>query len=368
MFLDFGIPVTALHASLTQRYLLSVSSPSPAERGRRLEQHIAAYFSAHGYTAQSNQILTGRSGGRHEIDVLADKSDALTSYRAAIECKAWNHPIEKDVVSKLHYVMTDLGIHKGVIVSLAGIRSGAKTAAAELGIDLWGPDELRHHLGESVFADVAGSAAPPRGSGQFAYGWPFQAEVGVAERLMRAEGKGRLGLRTVEPVTWLAPMWVAAYLLRMTIAQPRMKRLRQQLTSIGVDGIYDSLDGGFVSHPPGPLVELQLGDTAAIKPILREAQLQTVLRKAVDARQKVTSTAAIERHDTNLQRLGLPVPCRSLSIDQATLIYLPVFAGLLQTRTQDRVVAVDGYTGTVDLAISHLLTSHLAHMRSSFGG
>src|SRR5262245_42805170 len=99
---------------LRLRYRDSVVSA--AETGRRLEQQMAVFFQTHGYAARCNEVLEGRSGGRHEIDVYAEKSDALTTFRVAVECKAWQHPIEKDVVSKLHYVMTDLGLSKGIIV------------------------------------------------------------------------------------------------------------------------------------------------------------------------------------------------------------------------------------------------------------
>ena len=85
--------------------------------GRQLEQRVAAFFATNGYATRCNEILEGRSGGRHEIDVLAEKSDALTTYRVAVECKAWQQPIEKDVVSKLHYVLSDLGLSKGIVVS-----------------------------------------------------------------------------------------------------------------------------------------------------------------------------------------------------------------------------------------------------------
>ncbi len=143
-------------------------------------------------------MLVGRSGGRHEGDVLAEKSDALTSFRIAVECKAWNSPIEKEVVSELHYVMNDLGLHKGVIISLTGTRSGADTAAQSLGIDVWGPDELCHHLGETVLSDVAGPAPSRGGPGRLIAGWPFQANPNRARQVAVDAGLGRFGLRSLE--------------------------------------------------------------------------------------------------------------------------------------------------------------------------
>lgn len=338
---------------------------SAAQRGRALEQQIAGYFAAHGYHVETNRVLVGRSGGRHEVDVLAEKSDALTSFRIAVECKAWSSPIEKDVVSKLHYVMNDLGLHKGVIISLAGTRSGADTAAQSLGIDVWGPDELRHHLGETVFADVAGPAPSGGGPGRLITGWPFRADPNRARQLTAEAGKGRFGLRSLETLTWFAPLWVPAYLLYLTVAQPSGGRLRNRVTSNSVVNVYDGLEGGFIHRASGPPVELAAGDATVLKSVRRETQIHGPLRKAVEARQKVTSDAAIERHNATLTGLGLPVPIHSVSIDHTSLVHLPVYVGLLQ-REQDRIVAIDGGSGTVNEQLSSLLTGQLAHIRGSF--
>jgi hypothetical protein len=52
-----------------------------------------------GYETRRNVILEGRSGGRHEIDVMATKSDGVSTFKVFVECKAWNMPIEKDVAT-----------------------------------------------------------------------------------------------------------------------------------------------------------------------------------------------------------------------------------------------------------------------------
>ena len=69
-----------------------------SEKGRGLEEKIEKYFQLNGYQTRRNVILEGKSGGRHEIDILAEKSDAVTTVRIMVECKAWDKPIEKDVV------------------------------------------------------------------------------------------------------------------------------------------------------------------------------------------------------------------------------------------------------------------------------
>jgi len=128
---------------------------------------------------------------------------------------------------------------------------------------------------------------------------------------------------------------------------------------------YDGLEGGFIHRAAGPPAELAASDATVLKPVRREAQIHASLRKVVEERQKVTSQAAIERHNANLVGLGLPVPIHSVSIDHTSLVHLPVYVGLLQ-REQDRIVAIDGGSGTVSERLSRLLTGQLAHIRGAF--
>jgi hypothetical protein len=341
---------------------------SSAERGRRLEHDVGAFFHRNGYVVRLNQVMQGRSGGRHEIDVLAEKSDALTNFRVAIECKAWGSPIEKDVVSKLHYVMGDLGIHKGIVVSLAGARSGAETAARELGIELWGRDELRRHLGEAVFTDIAGTMPKGGPEGTAGYGYPFRTSSEAAEQLIRSAGKGRLGLRTLEAVVWFAPLWVPTYAIRLTVAQPQVKRLRTRLTSSVVDNTYEAISGEFIGQVAPGVSEVQLGTVRALKPLRRDVQVHGDIRRAMEARVRVSSPAAVQRHENTLRGLGVPTPCQSVSIDNTSVVFLPVFAGALQASGADRIVAVSGFSGTISERLSRILTANLAHVRQSFSG
>lgn len=116
-------------------------------KGSGLELRIEAYFKLTGYAAERNVIREGRSGAPHEIDVLASKNDGVTDVTIAIECKAWDTPIEKDVISKLSMELGDLAINKGIVVSLNGWTTGAELTAKQLGIELWGRDEIRDRLG-----------------------------------------------------------------------------------------------------------------------------------------------------------------------------------------------------------------------------
>lgn len=343
-----------------------MTSPAAA-RGARLEHAIAGYFAHHGYTVRTNLVLTGRSGARHEIDVFAEKSDPLTTFRLAIECKAWAQPIEKDVVTKLHYVMSELGLHKGIVVSMAGARSGAAAAAGELGIELWGPDELRRHLGDAVFTDVAGVLSMAIGAGETGLGYPFRVAPDGAQQTIRSVGKGRFGIRTLEETVWFAPMWVPAYLTNLTVTQPNPGKFRSKVASRAVVNIYDALAGYLLPPPTSPPVQISMAGTRALKPLRRDTQIRNTLLKALETRAKVSTPSAVARHEQTLQQLGVPTPCLSMSIDQTTTIFLPVYAGMLRTSAGDRLVALDATTGVVSEPLTQLLTAHISHVRAAFG-
>jgi hypothetical protein len=200
------------------------------------------------------------------------------------------------------------------------------------------------------------------------YGYPFRASPEAAQQLIQNAGKGRLGLRTLEAVVWFAPLWVPTYAMRLTVAQLQVKRLRTRLTSSVIDNVYEAISGEFIGRVMPELSELDLGGVRALKPLRRDVQVHAVLRKAVDTRARVTSPAAIQRHEDTLSRLGVPTPCQTVSIDSTSLVFLPVFAGALQAAGADRIVAVSGFSGTVSETMSRVLTANLAHVRQSFSG
>jgi len=85
-----------------------------------------------GYGAKCN--VTGRSGVKHQVDVLTVNS--VTSSYSAIACKYWNKKINKDIVMKLCVIIDDAGIHEGIIVSKKGFTKDAEKIANHYGIKL----------------------------------------------------------------------------------------------------------------------------------------------------------------------------------------------------------------------------------------
>lgn len=335
-----------------------------AETGRLLEQRVAEFFRSHGYAATCNEIIEGRSGGRHEVDVLAEKSDSLTTYRVAVECKAWQTPIEKDVVTKLHYILGDLGLHKGIIVCLAGSRSGAKRTASDLGLELWGPEEIRKHLGDAAFAELD---VPDSTNMTMSLGQDFVAPALQAEKAIARSRIGRWSFGATEEVTWFAPVWLPAYCVTLTITQPERKRGRTKLRAMELNNLYDALGGRYLGSVSGDWERIEMPDRGALRPALRDTKVHAALRKAEQGYQKVTSEAAIQRHIAKLRDLGIPAPVRSTSIDATALVYLPFYLGILVNDSGQRVVAVDGVSGVVSDEVTELLTANLSLVREQLG-
>lgn len=343
---------------------------STVEAGRRLEARIGAFFEAHGYAVRCNEVREGRSGGRHEVDVLAETSDALATYRVAVECKAWQQPVEKEVIAKLQYVVGDLGLSKGIVVSLGGARSGAERTAADLGIDLWGPDELRRHLGEAVFAELEAGldlpASPAEGgrvTATLGLGHPFRVPLADAGRTIRASGRGRLGRRGREELVWLGSIWMPAHSVRLTVAQPEVRRFKTRLRATEQENLYEALGGTCIGPVRTTWEEVAVDRQLALAPGVRDTKVHAALRRAVEGYERVSSPAARERHAAKLAELGIPGPCASLSIDATALVHLPLHVGILDLDGRQRALAVTGHTGQVSSKLSEVLTANLAVLR-----
>lgn len=80
--------------------------------------------------------VKGKSGVKHQIDVLISESNDLHSFRTAVECKYWNKKINKDTVMKLWAIISDSDIEEGIIVSKKGFTNDAQQFAYHYNIKL----------------------------------------------------------------------------------------------------------------------------------------------------------------------------------------------------------------------------------------
>jgi hypothetical protein len=90
---------------------------------------------------------TGKSGLKHQIDVMTAHNDGIHCYKTSIECKYWEEKINKDIVMKVLEICRDCNLHKGVIVSKMGFTPDAIKFAEYNGIGLV---ELREPLKQDI--------------------------------------------------------------------------------------------------------------------------------------------------------------------------------------------------------------------------
>jgi hypothetical protein len=337
--------------------IVSVSDSSI--KGHALEAEIETFFSLSGYQARRNVLLEGRSGGRHEIDVLAEKDDGITAFSLAVECKAWQQPIEKETVSKLAYVLADAGLNKGIIVSLGGWRLGAEQSAAQLGIELWGPEELERRLGQVTLARLNGASAPAKR----ALGLRPTISSEQALQLVRGENRGLLGFGKDELV-WFKPVWLPFHLLELRVARVERQFLRgETLRTRQLWNFYEAIGGNLFAsvtdaRPPLDEVEGELFLQSQVK----ETKIVTEIKRTFGKFNEVVSAGARRRYAERLIALGIAPDCSALSVDRSEQICLPFFLSLLRKHGRERVVAIDAWAGATRGAISLTLTANLGYL------
>jgi hypothetical protein len=327
---------------------------SPADQGRLLERRVADHFAAAGYLTRRNVVLEGRSGGRHEVDVLAEKRDSLTSFTVAVECKAWSTPVDKDVVSKLAYTLSDLGINKGIVVSRAGSRVGADRAAAQLGIELWDGARLERLLG-----GVIGPHHPVRATG---LALPDILDRRQAVVSIRSESRGILRR---ERTHWAGEVWLPAYELQLATARTTGRhRPRTVLTRQWA--CYEAVGGNHLWSSPTqlPLETIAMSESV-VPPLVQDNEMVKRIGNEVSRLHKVTTAAARARHEEALAQLGVELPVNSVEVVYLRSFHFHAHLALLSWRGLERIIAVPSYDRRVSHTMSTALTGSMAHVLSS---
>lgn len=86
---------------------------------------------------QHNTELEGRSGCKHQIDVLWTHSVGGVTFKVAVECKHYSDDVEVGHLRNFFGVLHDVGNVKGIFLTKTGYQSGAKKFATYYGIDLF---------------------------------------------------------------------------------------------------------------------------------------------------------------------------------------------------------------------------------------
>jgi len=124
------------------------------EKGVELEKLVAQLFKSKGYDVMHNIKLKGRSGVEHQIDVYAEYKCPLHLSRIVIECKAYDMPINKDIVMKLIQEVSDLGVDKGILVTTSYFTPDAVSTASGYNVDLWDYNKLTSLVGDIELPSV----------------------------------------------------------------------------------------------------------------------------------------------------------------------------------------------------------------------
>lgn len=98
---------------------------------------------------RDNKVV-GRSGVKHQLDVLTEQIEGEGVHLTAIECKFLKKKVTKDTVMKLRSVMDDANISNGIIVCKKGFTRDTLTYAEHVGIklvELWESEKEDVNLG-----------------------------------------------------------------------------------------------------------------------------------------------------------------------------------------------------------------------------
>ena len=339
--------------------MMIIMNNMPLEKGHELEKKIEKFFQLHEYQTKRNVFLEGKSGGNHELDILAEKSDGIQKFKTIVECKAWNKPIEKDVVSKVAYVVRDLGLNKAIIVSLNGWRTGAEKSAKELGIELWGKDEIEKKLGKVSIAELETIEFK-----KVITGVPFCVKEYDVKPLIENESKGFL-LFGKEEIKWIKSSWLPCYVFEISCSKTE-GLIKRNLKTKKIWNLYEALTGSalfyFEDRP-------SLGEVKAeiiIQPLIKDVKIKNKITEAFEKYMKVVTHKANARYEHKLTALGIPLSTENLNVDSVLEMFFPVYIALLTKGDNERIIAIDGTNGKINKAIGDVLTANISFVVESF--
>jgi hypothetical protein len=341
-------------------------------KGRKLEAAVAEFLAAQGYITRQNLVLTGRSGVTHEVDVLAEKSDGLITFRVMVECKNWSGQADKAVIAKAAHVSGDLGLSKAIVACVGGCEPGARQTAAELGVEVWGPEEIAAHLGNLSLRELRDGA---NGSTD-ALGYPIGVSPTAALALIAREARGTLGIGG-EQIVREAMIWVPGFMHTIGVSrvEGRIKKaVRHHTVWAGYEAISGTLVGRRLDAPPLERVKIE---NALLAAQVTPREVDESIRKAACRLLEVRQKTARANHAAALRRLGVldereakaesevGAFFRSAEINATEHIVRPVYVAIAERKGQRRVIAVDGYSGRLWPAMGHVLTGHVTHINDA---
>lgn len=331
--------------------------PDAHRRGRALEEAVAALFRDRGYAVDTNVVRRGRSGARHEVDVLAVRDDGLMAATVAVECKNRVAPVDTEVVARARMLRDDLGVSEVLVVAPGGWGPAAAAAAAEGGVALWGADELARRIGRTAVDAITGGAV----SGPTGIGPERRVPGEEAARALRVHVTGPVGLSR-ERLRAVADAWVPLHEVRVAVGE-RRGRVRPRLRVTRLHLLYEAVGGDLldVSTEPAGAGAITL-DAPVLPERVRSADIAAAIEESARRRDAVTQPGARERHREALLRRGVPPDAEGVAAEGRRTVHLPVTVGLVARGATERLVVLDAVTGRVDPVLSDALTRRLAEV------
>ncbi|XOB40577.1 MAG: restriction endonuclease [Candidatus Nealsonbacteria bacterium] len=326
------------------------------KKGHELEEKVEKYFQLNGYQTKRNVVLEGKSGGRHEIDILAEKSDGVTTIKMMVECKAWNKPIDKDVVFKVNYIVKDLGLNKAIIVTLKGYRIGAEKAAKELGIELWDGYELEKKLGKISVAELEIKEFE-----KIALGFPVLITKKEAHSFISKQSRGFWGMGK-EEIRVFNLIWLPCYLLKISCTKTEGV-FRRKSTTKPIWNLYESLEGNwFYTFEEIPKIEnVKVENT--LQPKIKDVEIIKEIQKIFKKSSEVVTFKAQKRYARKLEKKGIHSPLvTDITFDNVTYLLYPFFIAILKRDEKERIIVVDGVIGKINKNIGYVLTTNLNYI------
>ena len=114
---------------------LSGAAPGPSEEIKRepfefkSKSQLIDYLKQLGYQVEENAEVQGRSGAKHNLDILATKDDGIVMHRIAIGIEVAEKPIELAKVFDFDDKAYDIGILDKVFIAIPGLSREARQFA-----------------------------------------------------------------------------------------------------------------------------------------------------------------------------------------------------------------------------------------------
>ena len=102
---------------------------------KNLEVEVANILSQCGFNVEINKKIVTVRGGV-VVDVYAEEIVLGRKYIIICECKYWKKKVPQTIVHSFRTICSDIGVHKGYIISIAGFQSGAYSSIPNTNIEL----------------------------------------------------------------------------------------------------------------------------------------------------------------------------------------------------------------------------------------